>query len=72
MFVHILTRNCQSIFQFLFVDAKHLFEEAGEENCVAGFVDQLRGEENAHLFVGHSHDIRAEGIGDTCLPLEES
>src|SRR5690348_12977020 len=69
--VHILTGHCQGVFQFLFVDPEHLSEEAGEENRVTSLVDQLRGEENAHLLVGHSYYIRAEGIGDTCLALEE-
>src|SRR6516225_78454 len=45
MFVHVPTRNCQGIFQFLVVDAKHLFEEAGEKHRVSGLVDQLRSKE---------------------------
>src|SRR6266702_2562831 len=72
MRVHILTGNCESVFQFLFIDAQNLFEEASEENCVTCLVDQLRGGEDAHLFVRHSYYIRAKGIGHTRLTLEKS
>ena len=72
MRVHILTSNGQSVFQFLFIDAQHLFEEASEENCVTCLVDQLRGGEDAHLFIRHSYYIRAKSIGHTRLTLEKS
>src|SRR5258707_8935936 len=70
--VHMLARNGQGIFQFLFINAQHLFEETGKEDRVPRLIDQLGGQENAHLFAGHGYHIRGQGVSDTRLALEES
>src|SRR5258708_12796837 len=51
--VHILLNFAQRIFQRTFANTKHFVEETGKEDGVASLIDQLSGDKDTHLFVGH-------------------
>ena len=55
--VHVIVCNFQRVFQRVSLNAEHFSKEAGEEDRVACLVGELRGQEDAHLLVGHGCDI---------------
>ena len=52
-------------------DAEHLLEEALEEDCVAGFVSDLGGEEDALVLARGRVKERGQRVGDRLLADEE-
>src|SRR5690349_20834734 len=69
--VHIAFSDGQSIFEAPQVNTKRFVEEASKENGVAGFVDELGGEEDAHFIVGHGGDVGGERVRNAFLSFKE-
>src|SRR5579859_5619802 len=71
MIIHILFHHSEHVFQSYMLHPDHLAEEAFKEDRVASLIDQLGGQEDAHIILWHSGDIRGQGIGDALFPFEE-
>src|SRR5579875_807678 len=70
--IHILAHFGQGILQLTFIQTNYLVKETSEEDGVAGLIHLLRGQEQAHLFFRHRHNIGTQCIGNAGLALKES